>query len=74
VLAGLGVIVPALGSLVLGLALSRGLLGPAEAQNLSCVDEDFQAELWGVDEQAADRRRRILAELEESARYMALVR
>ena len=74
VLAGLGIVVPALGSLVLGLALAHGALGPEAAQALSNVDEDYQAELWGVDEQAAARRVRILAELEESARFMALVR
>ena len=73
-LAGLGIVVPALGSLVLGLAVARGALGAAEAQAVSNVDEDYQAELWGLDEQAGERRRRILAELEEGARYMALVR
>ena len=74
VLAGLGIVVPALGSLVLGLAVARGALGAAAAQAVSCVDEDYQAELWGVDEQAAARRSRILSDLEESARFMALVR
>ena len=73
-LAGLGIIVPALGSLVLGLAVARGALGVAEAHDISCVDEDYQAELWGVDSEAAARRVRIRTELEESARFMALVR
>jgi chaperone required for assembly of F1-ATPase len=74
VLAGLGIAVPALGSLVLGLALMRGLIDPGEAQALSCVDEDYQAELWGVDDQAAARRARILAELEEATQFTSLVR
>lgn len=73
-LAGLGIVVPALGSLVLGLAVARGALGAAEAQAVSNVDEDYQADMWGLDEQAGARRRRILGELEEGARYMALVR
>lgn len=73
-LAGLGIVVPALGSLVLGLAVARGALDAAAAQAVSCVDEDYQAELWGVDELAAARREKIRSELEESARFMALVR
>ena len=73
-LAGLGIVVPALGSLVLGLAVARGAMGVAEAHAVSCVDEDYQAELWGVDSEAAARRGRIRAELEESAQFMALVR
>ena len=74
VLAGLGIIVPALGSLVLGLAVARGALPAAEALTVASVDEDYQAELWGVDEQAAERRGKILEELQETARFMALVR
>ena len=74
VLAGLGVIVPALGSLVLGLALRRDVLNPAAVQSVASVDEEYQAELWGLDEQAAARRAIILTEIEDGARYMALVR
>ena len=73
-LAGLGIVVPALGSLVLGLAVARGALSPVAAQAVACVDENYQAELWGVDSLAAARRDKILAELEESTRFMALVR
>lgn len=73
-LAGLGIAVPALGSLVLGLALARGAVEPAAALVVSCVDEDYQTELWGADAQAAARRAKILAELEDAARFMALVR
>ena len=73
-LGGLGIVVPALGSLVLGLALARGEFGPEQAQRLSCVDEDYQIELWGVDAQAADRRARILTDLEDATRFMRLVR
>ena len=74
VLAGLGIVVPALGSLVLGLAVARGKLDAVAAQAVSCVDEDYQVEMWGVDDEAALRRARILTDLEESIRYMALVR
>lgn len=41
------------GSLVLGLAVARGALDPAEAWALSRIDEDWQAEQWGLDAEAA---------------------
>lgn len=41
------------GSLVLGLAVASGRLSAAEAWSRSRIDEDWQAELWGVDEDAA---------------------
>lgn len=74
VLAGLGVAVPALGSLVLGLALAEGRLGAEEANLLASLDELFQAEAWGIDEQAERRRRAIAADIAVAARYMALAR
>ena len=74
VLAGLGLVVPALGSLVLGLALAHGALTADEADALSHVDETFQAELWGADEQAEQRRAAIRADIETAAHYIELVR
>lgn len=41
------------GSLVLGLAVLHGEIGPEQAFNLSRIDESFQQELWGVDEEAS---------------------
>ncbi|MGL6209590.1 MAG: ATP12 family protein, partial [Paracoccaceae bacterium] len=41
------------GSLVLALAVTRNRLSPDEAFALSRIDEHWQAELWGVDEDAA---------------------
>ena len=57
-LAALGVAVPALGSLVLGLALAEGELDAATAHSLGALDELFQAEAWGEDAEAAARRSR----------------
>ena len=74
VLAGLGIVVPALGSLVLGLAVARGALAAAEAAGLARVDETFQAELWGTDPQAEQRRAYVDAEILQAAAYMELVR
>lgn len=74
VLAGLGIVVPALGSLVLGLALAHGALTAAEAHALSRVDELFQIEQWGADAEAEQRQAYIAADLTEAARFMELVR
>ena len=73
-LAGLGIAVPALGSLVLGLALAEGRLDPAEAHALGALDELFQAELWGEDAEAAARRRGIADDIALAARFMRLAR
>lgn len=42
------------GSLVLALAVADDWLGPEEGWSISRIDEDFQAEEWGEDEEAAD--------------------
>ena len=74
VLAGLGVLVPALGSLVLGLAVARGALTPDAAFDLSRVDERYQAEMWGHDADADRRRANIATDVQDAARFMGLVR
>jgi chaperone required for assembly of F1-ATPase len=71
-LAALGLAVPALGSLVLGLALIRGRLGPAEAALCAFLDERFQAEIWGEDREAAERRDAVGAEIALAQRFVAL--
>jgi chaperone required for assembly of F1-ATPase len=73
-LAALGVAVPALGSLVLGLALSAGRLAPAEAHRLAVLDETFQEQRWGEDPEAASRRARAAADVALAERFLALVR
>ena len=55
-LAALGIAVPALGSLVLGLALAAGALDGETAYALGALDELFQVEQWGEDEEATARR------------------
>lgn len=73
-LAALGVAIPALGSLVLGLALAEGRLAPEEAHRLAILDELFQEELWGLDAEAEARRIRVAADIALSARLIALAR
>jgi chaperone required for assembly of F1-ATPase len=71
-LAALGVAVPALGSLVLGLALGAGRLDAAEAHRLATLDEAFQAELWGMDAEVEARLRRQAEDVALAARALAL--
>ncbi|WP_158923394.1 ATP12 family chaperone protein [Acidisphaera sp. S103] len=73
-LAGLGIAVPALGSLVLGLALAAGEMDAETAYALGALDELFQAEQWGEDFEAADRRTGMLADIVLAARYIDLTR
>lgn len=42
------------GSLILGLAVIEGRIDGNEAHRLSRIDEDFQAERWGADDEAAE--------------------
>lgn len=62
------------GSLVLGLAVLRGRIPPAEAHRLSRIYEDFQASRWGEDDEAriaaGNRQQAVLT----AARFWALSR
>jgi chaperone required for assembly of F1-ATPase len=73
-LAGLGIAVPALGSLVLGLALAEGELDATAASDLGMLDELFQAELWGEDDEAAARRTAVRREIDLASRFIGLTR
>jgi chaperone required for assembly of F1-ATPase len=72
-LAALGVIVPALGSLVLGLAVHRGQLAVAEAHRLALLDEVFQEEAWGQDDATLARRALLAEDLATAERLLRLV-
>jgi len=73
-LAGLGVMVPIMGSLVLGLAVVEGMLAADEAFRISVLDELYQEERWGRDEDAAAQRDRAAQEVRMAARYVQLTR
>ena len=62
------------GSLVLALALAEARLDAAEAFALSQLDERYQAEKWGADDEAEKRARALAAELASAARFLALAR
>lgn len=61
-LAGLAFGTSLFGSAVLGLAVQRGWLAGEDAYDLSRVDEAFQEEKWGIDEEAAERVARLRGE------------
>lgn len=73
-LAALGVAVPALGSLVLGLAMAARRLDPSSAFALATLDETFQAELWGRDDDAEQRLRHIASDIAVAGRFLELTR
>jgi len=62
------------GSLVIGLAVSRGRLAPGPAWVLGRVDEDWNTEEWGEDAEAAAAAARRKADFLDAARMLELLR
>jgi chaperone required for assembly of F1-ATPase len=62
------------GSVVIGLALAEGRVGAEEAFQLSQLDETFQIEQWGEDEEAARRRASLREDIAAAARLLDLLR
>lgn len=60
------------GSVLLALAVARGRLSAAQAWAAAHVDEDYQAELWGIDDEAMERRAARWREMEAAAALFAL--
>ena len=60
------------GSLILALAVTRGRLSLDEAWRLSRIDETWQNELWGVDEDAAALESLKRQAVAEAGRFFAL--
>lgn len=72
-LAGLGVLVPSFGSLVLGLAVAQGALAASEAHEVATLDERHQAAFWGWDDEAAARMARMAEDVAVAGRFLDLV-
>jgi chaperone required for assembly of F1-ATPase len=66
-LASLHVVTTLTGSCVIGLAVALGEIGVEAAWTAAHVDEDFQMEAWGEDEEALERRRRRFEEMKAAA-------
>ena len=73
-LAALGIAVPSLGSLVLGLALAEGALDAATAHVLGALEELFEVEQWGEDEEALARRQFVARDIALAERFIRLSR
>jgi chaperone required for assembly of F1-ATPase len=74
VLAGLAHATALFASAILAFALQRGELDGPAALDLSRLDEMFQQERWGVDEEAAERAEGMLAEAVMLERWFAALR
>ncbi len=61
------------GSLVLALAVIEGRIEAQEAWRLSRLDEDWQIEQWGADEEAEAMARVKRAAFDDAARFWALL-
>jgi len=72
VLAGLHNAVTLTGSAVIGLALASGRLTADEAFEAAHIDDRWQAELFGQDEEEVERLNLRLSDLRDTARFMAL--
>lgn len=62
-----------LGSLVLSLALAQGRIDADGALAASLLDEIHQAERWGMDAEAEDRRENLTRDVHATARFLALL-
>ncbi|MDE1896696.1 MAG: hypothetical protein KGH91_06450 [Rhodospirillales bacterium] len=71
-LAALGVLIPALGSFVLGLASAEGALDAQAACAAAMLDELWQAEQWGEDEADAAKRAAFVADVANAVRFIRL--
>lgn len=70
-LAALSVAVPALGSLVLGLALVEQQADPETLVACATIDERAQMQRWGEDTEITDRIAAALHEVSDAARFLA---
>lgn len=61
------------GSLILALALAEEKVSAGEAFAAATLDETFQAEKWGRDADAEQRRERLLSELTAAKTFMRLL-
>jgi chaperone required for assembly of F1-ATPase len=61
------------GSLLIALMMESGALDPERAWLAAQVDEDWQAERWGVDEEAAARRAGRKQEFDAAVRFLGLL-
>lgn len=72
-IAAVSQLITACGSLVLALAVTARRIDAGEAVAASQLDELWQAEEWGHEEEATKRRRALAEEIESAARFLDLL-
>ena len=72
-MAALQTLVGVSGSAVVTLALDAGVLEPDPAFRAAFLDELYQAEVWGMDSEAEQRRRSIAADMALTTRFLRLL-
>lgn len=72
-LAGLSHLVTSSGSLITGLAVLEGAVGPDEAWHAACVDETWQSDQWGKDQEAQSVLAARRADFMNGARFLELL-
>ena len=72
-LAALHVMTTLTGSAVLAFACARGRISAEQAWHVAHIDEDWQIEMWGEDQEARDRRAFRLDEFQSASHLFALV-
>lgn len=74
ILSGLGLAVQSAGSLVIGLALAHGRIDAAEASGLADLDEAYQKEKWGEDEEAIVKRSLRVTDMALASSFLTLLK
>lgn len=74
VLTGLASIAQTVGSLVIALAAVHGRIDAEAAFRAAFLDECYQAEHWGSDPEAAERRERLAADIAAGVAFIRLAR
>jgi chaperone required for assembly of F1-ATPase len=73
-LAAVSVMTTLTGSVVVALAVAKGRLEAEAAWSAANIDEDYQIELWGQDEEALARREARWREMDAASRLIELTR
>lgn len=73
-LTALHFVVAACGSLVIALALLEEEIDAETAWSISQIDESWQSEQWGEDQELAERREALKGDIASAAELMALLR
>ncbi len=61
------------GSLVIALAIIEGHLSPEDGYLRSQIDESYQAEMWGADEEASERAQNRYKDFMDAHRFLTLL-